>query len=117
MRGDGLAAWLRFFAAMAAPGATLTLIHRPECLVELLALFEGRFGGAAVFPLFPKADAPASRVIVQARKGSRAGMNLLPGLVLHRPDGRYTADAEAVLRGGEPLRLDRLEKKGRRLGG
>jgi hypothetical protein len=29
----------------------------------------------------------------------------MPGLVLHEPDGRYTEDAEAVLRGGEALRL------------
>lgn len=117
MGPGGLAAWMRFFAAMAKPGALLTLIHRPDCLGELLDLLDGRFGDIAVFPLFPKKDEPATRIIVQAKKGSRAGIGLLPGLLLHDEDGRYTAGAEAVLRNGEALRLRPAKKKGRRLGG
>jgi tRNA1(Val) A37 N6-methylase TrmN6 len=118
MGGEGLAAWLRFFAAMAAPNALLTLIHRPDCLGELLDLLDGRFGGIAVFPLFPKSGEPAARVIVQAKKGSRAGLALLPGLVLHEEDGRYTEAAEAVLRGGEALDFRAsVQRKGRRPGG
>jgi tRNA1(Val) A37 N6-methylase TrmN6 len=105
MQDDALEAWLRFLAAMAAPKARLTLIHRPECLGALLAGLDRRFGDIAVFPLFPKAGQPATRIIVQGRKGSRAGLVLLPGLVLHKPDGRYTAEAEAVLREGEALTL------------
>jgi tRNA1(Val) A37 N6-methylase TrmN6 len=117
MGQGGLAGWVRFFAAMAAPGALLTLIHRPDCLGELLELLNGRFGDVAVFPLFSNRDEPATRIIVQARKGSRAGIGLLPGLLLHEEDGRYTAAAEAVLRHGEALRLRPAKKKGRRLGG
>jgi len=117
MAQGGLAAWVRFFAAMARPGALLTLIHRPDCLGELLALLDGRFGDIAVFPLFSKGDEPATRIIVQAKKGSRAGMSLLPGLLLHDEDGRYTEKAEAVLRTGEALRLRLTKEKGRRLGG
>ena len=117
MGGEGLAAWVRFFAAMAAPNALLTLIHRPDCLGELLELLDQRFGGIAVFPLYPKRGEPATRIIVQAKKGSRAGLTLLPGLVLHGEDGRYTEEAEAVLRGGEALDLGRSTRKGRRPGG
>jgi tRNA1(Val) A37 N6-methylase TrmN6 len=117
MGQGGLAAWIRFFAAMAAPGALLSLIHRPDCLGELLTLLDGRFGDIAVFPLFAKRDEPASRIIVQAKKGSRAGISLLSGLLLHEGDGRYTVEAEAVLRHGEALRLRPAKEKGRRLGG
>jgi tRNA1(Val) A37 N6-methylase TrmN6 len=113
----GLAAWMRFFAAMAAPNALLTLIHRPDCLGELLALLGGRFGDIAVFPLFSNRAEPATRIIVQAKKGSRAGISLLPGLLLHEEDGRYTVEAEAILRHGEALRLRPAKEKGRRLGG
>jgi tRNA1(Val) A37 N6-methylase TrmN6 len=103
---------------MAAPGAQLTLIHRPDTLGELLQLLAGRFGGVVIFPLFPRQDEPAARILVQARKGSRAGLGLLPGLVLHEDDGRYTDAAEAVLRGGQALDLGASGiKKGRRLGG
>ena len=107
MNREGLAGWVRFFAAMAAPKALLTLIHRPDCLGELLPLLAGRFGDIAVFPLFPKRGEPATRIIVQAEKGSRAGLSLLPGLVLHEADGSYTAEAEAVLRGGGGSRSPR----------
>jgi tRNA1(Val) A37 N6-methylase TrmN6 len=118
MGAGGLAAWVRFFAAMAAPNALLTLIHRPDCLGELLALLDRRFGDIAVLPLFPKKGEPATRIIVQAKKGSRAGLSLLPGLLLHEEDGRYTEAAEAVLRGGAALALRGSPKrKGRRLGG
>ncbi len=118
MGAGGLAAWVRFFAAMGAPNALLTLIHRPDRLGELLALLDRRFGDIAVLPLFPKKGEPATRIIVQAKKGSRAGLSLLPGLLLHEEDGRYTEAAEAVLRGGAALALRAAPKrKGRRLGG
>jgi tRNA1(Val) A37 N6-methylase TrmN6 len=40
---------------------------------------------------------------VSARKGSRAPLVLLPGLVLNYEDGKPTVEAEAILRGAEPL--------------
>ncbi len=118
MAHGGLAKWVRFLTTMAAPKGRLTLIHRADYLGELLGQLEGRFGDVAVFPLFPKADEPATRIIVQGRKGSRAGSRLLRGLVLHEPGGAYTAEAEAVLRSGAALPLaGPQKKKGRRFGG
>ena len=112
-----LGRWVRFLTTMAAPKGALTLIHRADCLGELLPLLEDRFGDIAVFPLFPNAQEAATRIIVQGRKGSRAALRLLPGLVLHGPDGSYTEEAEAVLRGGEALSLAGRKGKGRRPGG
>jgi tRNA1(Val) A37 N6-methylase TrmN6 len=103
MRAGGLGGWIRFLATMAAPKGRLTLIHRPDSLGELLGHLKGRFGDIAVFPLFPKRGEPAVRIIVQGRKGSRAGLKFLQGLVLHEVDGSYTDAAEAVLRGGAAL--------------
>jgi len=105
MQQGGLAAWVRFLATMAAPKGLVTVIHRAEALAELLPLLDRSFGAIIVFPLFPKAGEAATRVIVRAEKGSRAGLRLLQGLVLHAADGRYTAKAEGVLRGGEGLDL------------
>jgi tRNA1(Val) A37 N6-methylase TrmN6 len=118
MEGGALAAWVKSLTAMAAPGSVLTLIHKAECLGEIIELLHGRFGDVAVFPLFPKEGAPATRIIVQGRKGSRAGLRLLSGLVLHGPGSAYTAEAEAVLREGAALSLvPPQKKKGRRLRG
>jgi tRNA1Val (adenine37-N6)-methyltransferase len=56
-----------------------------------------------VVPLWPRLGAPAKRIIVMATKGSRAPLTLTAGLVLHRADGGYTAEADAVLRDGAGL--------------
>jgi tRNA1(Val) A37 N6-methylase TrmN6 len=105
MQEGALEAWVRFLATFTAPKGRITLIHMPQILPELLPLLDRSFGAITLFPLFPKEGEPALRVIVQARKASRAGLRLLPGLVLHEADGRYTAKAEAVLREGESLKL------------
>ncbi len=107
MGKDGLEVWIRFLVRMTAAKGTLTLIHLPERLSHLLSLLEEACGGISVFPLFPAEGAAATRIIVQAKKTSGAPLRLLPGLVLHRPDGAYTHEAEAVLRQGEALNLRR----------
>jgi tRNA1(Val) A37 N6-methylase TrmN6 len=118
MPAGELERWVRFLVTMTAKKGMLTLVHRGDCLGELLPLLEGRFSDIAVFPLFPRAGEPATRVILQGRKGSRAALRLLPGLVLHGPHGAYTEEAEAVLRGGKPLPLDGTQRmRGRRSGG
>jgi tRNA1(Val) A37 N6-methylase TrmN6 len=111
MQHGALAAWVKTLTAMAAPGSVLTLIHKAECLGEIIELLHGRFGDVAVFPLFPKPGGPATRIIVQGRKGSRAGLRLLPGLVLHGPGGAYAAEAEALLSEGAALSLVPPQKK------
>lgn len=105
MTPGGLDAWVRFLATCAAPRGRLWMIHRADALPALLRALEGRFGGIRLFPLFPRAGAPATRVILGATKGSRAALELLPGLTLHRADGGHTEMAEAVLRHGAALPL------------
>lgn len=108
--------WVRFLAAMAAPRGSVTIIHHADALGELLGLLQGRFGALSIFPLFPREQAAASRVVVQGIKGSRAPLTLARGLVLHEREGRYTAEAEAILREGAPLitqAVSRATKSGR----
>lgn len=98
-----LGAWVRFCLMLARPGASVTLIHRADRLDEILSVLHGEAGGIVVFPFWPKAGQPARRIVVQARKGTRAPTRLAAGLVLHREDGSYTDAAEAVLRDGAAL--------------
>ncbi len=103
---DGeLAQWIRFLTAMAAPKGSISLIHRPEALPELLELCKGRFGGLKIAPVFSTPDSAAIRILVQGTKGSRAPLALMKGVVLREEDGSYNVDMEAVLREGKPLRL------------
>ncbi len=100
-----LKTWVGAALAMARPKGSVTLIHRADRLDEILAALLGRAGDVAVCPLWPGPGKPARRVIVQARKGAAGPLRLLPGLVLHRPEGAYTAAADGILRDAAPLGL------------
>jgi tRNA1(Val) A37 N6-methylase TrmN6 len=99
---EDLDLWVKAMHGLIAPRGTATLIYRAEALARLLATFEGRFGDITVAPLFPRSGLAATRVIVQGIKGSRAPLQLLPGLILHGEDGKFTPAAEAILREGAP---------------
>ena len=106
VEGDaGLADWVRFAIAMVRGKGTLTFVHRADRIDGLLSQLAGRTGEITIFPLWPAAGQPASRILVRARKQVATPARLLPGLVLHEADGRFTPAAEAILRGGEALLL------------
>ena len=101
---DGrLGDWLKLGLQRTVSGGYFTAILRADRLNEALAALPEK--GVAAFPLFSRAGESPKRVIVQARKGSKAPFALLPGLVLHQPDGSWTPEADAVLRRGGALAL------------
>lgn len=101
----GLERWVRFLANVVAPGGTLTMIHRADMLAKLLDAMDGRFGALSVYPLFPRHEQPAKRVLVQGIRASRAPLAMLPGMVLHEADGSYTREANDILRNAAALDL------------
>jgi tRNA1(Val) A37 N6-methylase TrmN6 len=101
----GLENWVDVALTFARANGGLTFVHRADRLDDLLAALRGKAGGVVVFPLWPSDGQPAKRVLVRARKAIRAPARLSQGLVLHDAQGRYTAAAGAVLRGGEGLAL------------
>ena len=104
IEGDAdLAAWVTAAAKAARPGGTITFIHRADRLPELLTLLTTRCGGLAILPLHPKAGAAAHRVIVAGRLDQRLPATLLPGLILHEADGRFSPLLQRVLRDGAAL--------------
>jgi tRNA1(Val) A37 N6-methylase TrmN6 len=100
---DALSAWCGTAARLLNAKGRIALIHRAQALPRVLAAMEGRFGDVRVRPVHPHEEEPASRILVRAVRGSRAGISLLPGLVLHRPGGAWTPEAEAILRGRAEL--------------
>ncbi len=97
--------WGRFMARMAAPGATITVIHKAEALIRLLAALDRRFGALKVLPVQPRDLAPAHRIIVEGTKGSRALPILLPPFVLHGAGDAFVPAAQAILRAGAALSM------------
>jgi tRNA1(Val) A37 N6-methylase TrmN6 len=103
---EDLELWVKLLHLMLTPRGSVTIINRAESLGRMLSVMENRFGDIRIAPLYPRRGTAASRVIVQGIKGSRAPLQLLPGLVLHGEGNSFSPEAEAVLRDGAafPLR-------------
>ena len=84
-------------------GGLLALIARPASLGPILAAMERRFAGAEIVPVHPDADKPAIRIVIRAHKGSRAGLGLLPPLILHTASGGVSERADALANGRASL--------------
>jgi tRNA1(Val) A37 N6-methylase TrmN6 len=93
-----LHAWIAASLSLAAPGGGLILLHRPEALALILSALDGRAGGVTILPILPRGTMPASRILVRAKKGSRAPLAIAPPLVLHEGNA-FTRAAEAIHRG------------------
>ena len=101
-----LSSWACALAAPLRHRGTLTFIL-PTAMLGLCmrAMEDAGCRVDAVFPLWPKAGRSAKLMLVQAIKGGRGSPRLLPGLVLHQPDGRFTEAAAAILRKGDAISL------------
>ena len=102
-----LVRWIDRAGSLLAQSGTLTMIWRADGLGDVLAATRANFGGVTILPIYPRPNAAAIRILVRAVKASRAPLALLSGLTLNDVDGRATADAEEILRGGSALRWQR----------
>jgi tRNA1(Val) A37 N6-methylase TrmN6 len=99
--------WLRFAAAMTRDGGSLTLIHRPDVLPEILSGLARRFGRVRIVPLYPRSGEAASRILVVAIKASRAPLAVCAGHNLHEASGhQFTSAFDAILRDGAAFPID-----------
>ncbi|MEM9269750.1 MAG: methyltransferase [Pseudomonadota bacterium] len=108
-----LAAWFDVACRRAAPGGSITVVLPTWRLPDILRGLDGRAGDTTVLPLAARKGQGAARVIVQARKGRAGPLILAAPLVLHPgahhqdDQGRFTAEVEAILRDGAPLKMSR----------
>lgn len=93
-----LGIWLAAMLTMVRRKGRITLIHRADRLGDVLACLRGNAGDVVVFPLWPGHGKPAKRVIISARCGVGGPLRLAAGLVLHDADGRFSPEAETILR-------------------
>jgi tRNA1(Val) A37 N6-methylase TrmN6 len=100
---DTLRQWLAAAARLLGLDGAVTLVWRADGLADVLAALATDFGAITVLPIHPKPGTPAIRILVRAVKGNRAPLKLLPGFLLADADGKPSAQAEAVLRGGAEL--------------
>ena len=106
MAAGAFEAWARFAAGMLQNGGSFTIIQRPEALPEIVGALARRFGRTLVLPLHARLHQPASRLLIQATKGSRAGLSILPGRVLHAVGANaFAPEFDAILRDGAGLSM------------
>ena len=100
--GAPLEAWIKGMLAMTTPKGRFLMIHRADRLPDILAALRGKAGDIGVCPVRPRAGDPAKRVVVSARKGSRAPLRLWAGIDMHPPlgEGRFSLAYQAICDGG-----------------
>jgi tRNA1(Val) A37 N6-methylase TrmN6 len=101
-----IAAWIGRMAGGLRRRGTLTLIvaagMAPGCIAAMAA---ARCSCTGLLPLWPKSNVAAKLVLLRGIKDGRTPFTVHAGLVLHGDDGRYTAEASAILRDGAALML------------
>jgi tRNA1(Val) A37 N6-methylase TrmN6 len=98
-----LGAWIKASLSLLKPKGRLVMIHRADRTSDILAALKPACGDIHITPIYPKAEQPAKRVIIDAGKERKTGDTLTAGLVLHDADGAFTSRADAILRQGAPL--------------
>lgn len=97
--GTGMGEWVAFLVAALRERGTISLVLPAARFdVGIAALQRSGCGSVLLLPVAPRAGDPAKRVLIRGRRGGRAPARLLPPLVLHSEDGRFTHAAEDVLR-------------------
>ena len=103
-----LADWVDCGLKRLKSGGYLTIIHLAERLPELLIAI-GTRAACRVRPIAARQQRSAGRIVLQARKGSRAAFVMQAPLVMHEGEAHvadgddFTRTARAILRGGAAL--------------
>ncbi len=98
-----LSEWIAFCIKMLRPQGYFYLINRAEALPEIMSCLYGKMGAINIIPLYSKSNQNAKRVMICARKDSKAAAVIRQGLTIHNPDGSYNQTAHKILRIGLSL--------------
>lgn len=102
MEKDAMQAWLTAADKMLYDTGTITIIHRADRADGLIATLSHLRPQIEILPLLPKADLPPKRIVLRTTKGA-AQIRTCKPLILHQSDGKFTKEADAVLRDVGPI--------------
>lgn len=92
--------WLRAAGWMVRPGGGVAIIARPQSLLAILAAMNPYFGAQQVKALHPRAQKPATRIVIRATSGAKRDLEIHPPLILHAEGSdRFTPEADAINNG------------------
>jgi tRNA1(Val) A37 N6-methylase TrmN6 len=93
-----LAEWVACAARAVRPGGRVAAIFPAERAVELLAALQAHdLVPRRLRAVHPRADEPASRVLVEAERAGRRPLVIEPPLIVHAAGARYTPEVMRLL--------------------
>ena len=75
-------------------GGNLSLVHRPERLVEIISLFNGI---SRIKFIYDKIDKPAVSILVEGRKNRKCSLKIDKPLIIKNSDGSYTDEYNKLI--------------------
>lgn len=96
MAAAALAPWVKACGRALAPKGRMVMISRADRLDEVLAALPPDFGDACLRLIHTLPDAPASRVLITARKGIAGVLTILPPLILRKNARALTEEMAAI---------------------
>ena len=107
-----LMTWIDICLRRLRPTGIITIIHLAERLDEILEALNKKCGDISVLPLSSREGQPANRVIVRAKKSSKAPLRLMAPFVVHAGDAHgkdgknFSERAQKILEERAPLIFD-----------
>jgi tRNA1(Val) A37 N6-methylase TrmN6 len=90
--------WILAGYRLVKSGGSFTIIYPTSGTDKIIRAMGKKFGAIEIIPLWPRVGVDSKRVIIRAIKGRHTPCVIRAGLVLHEADGRYTSEANKVLR-------------------
>ena len=95
--------WVKAAHRLVKSNGSFTIIYPASGIDKIIKAIGKKFGAVEIIPLWQRAGHEARRVIIRAIKDRQTPARILPGLTLHKEDGSYTIEADAVLRDGNKI--------------
>jgi tRNA1(Val) A37 N6-methylase TrmN6 len=87
-------------------GGKVAMVHRPSRLAEIITELKNvKLEPKRIRFVHPRADQEANIVLIEAMKDGKPELRLLPPLIVHERDGRYTQELLDVFYGKQPQLL------------
>ncbi|MDA8870681.1 methyltransferase [Rhizobiaceae bacterium] len=103
-QGDDLLRWLDAMLAALHPGGSATMILRPDALPPLIER-AAKSGRTTILPVTAKPDTAPIRALLRVVAGTVGPTTHLPPIVVHKVQGPFTDEVEAILRGRASIAL------------
>jgi len=80
-------------------GGRFTMVHRPERLSQIFcAMTRSGLEPKRLRMVHSRPGASPSLVLIEAKRGAKTGLSILPGLILHEADGSFTEEHRGIYR-------------------